>query len=117
MANRNIEINIPKKITPFLDGAFTFVALQSTCNSKYSSGFDKFAFKKRFNTAMSDNQDFKFEASEDELRMILDLTTSLMNNPQFMNFKERKETNLNDFSDYIDRQVKHFKMLFINSNF
>ena len=33
--NGRIDIQIPKNITPFLDAAFTFVALQSTINSKY----------------------------------------------------------------------------------
>ena len=40
-----------------------------------------------------------------------------MNNPQFMTAKERQDNNLIDFSDYIDNQVKHYKMLYINSHF
>ncbi len=115
--NGRIDIQIPKNITPFLDAAFTFVALQSTINSKYSSGFDKFEFKKRFSSSIQDSVDFKFQANEDELRLIFDLTRSLMNNPQFMTAKERQDNNLPDFSDYIDKQVKHYKTLYISSHF
>ena len=117
MNTRNIDINIPKNIAPFLHGAFTFVALQSTCNTKYSEGFDKFVFKKRFQSAIQEDKDFTFKADEDELRMILNLTNTLMQNPMFMNQDQKKENNLNEFSSYIDNQVKHFKMLFTTSHF
>jgi hypothetical protein len=117
MTNRTIPVNIPKKISPFLDAAFTFVALQSTCNSKYSSGFDKFSLQKRFKKSISENLDSSFKASEDELKLIFNLTNSIMKNGQFTTPSERKDIKLEDFSDYINNQVKHFKMLFINSNF
>ena len=73
--------------------------------------------KKRFSSSIKEGIDFKFQANEDELRLIFDLTRSLMNNPQFMTAKERQDNNLIDFSDYIDNQVKHYKMLYINSHF
>lgn len=115
--NGRIDIKISKNITPFLEAAFTFVALQSTVNSKYSSGFDKFDLKKRFSSSVKEGIDFKFQANEDELKLILDLTRSLMSNPQFMSSKEREDCNLKGFSDYIDKQVEHYKMLYINSHF
>lgn len=115
--NGRIDIKIPKNITPFLEAAFTFVALQSTMNSKYSSGFNKFDFKKRFHSSIKENVDFDFQANEDELRLILELTQTLMNNSQFMTPKERSDNDLNGFSNYIDKQVKHYKMVYINSHF
>jgi hypothetical protein len=115
--NGRIDIQISKDITPFLEGAFTFVALQSTINSVYSSDFSPFDLKKRFSSSIKEGIDFKFQANKDELKLILDLTRTLMSNQQFMSLKEREDCNLKGFSDYIDKQVEHYKMLYINSYF